>query len=67
MAKKLYRIKEGKMLAGVCAGVGEYFEIDPTIIRLAWIVAFFCAGAGLLAYVIAAIVVPMRPDIYIQQ
>ena len=67
MAKKLYRIKEGKMIAGVCSGLAEYFDIDVTIIRLAWVIALFCAGAGLLAYLIAAIVIPVRPDVFIQQ
>ncbi len=67
MAKKLYRIKEGKMIAGVCSGLAEYFDIDVTIIRLAWVIALFCAGAGFLAYLIAAIVIPVRPDVFIQQ
>lgn len=67
MAKKLYRIKENKMLCGVCTGLAEYFDIDVTIVRLAWLVAFFAAGAGVLAYLIAAIIIPVRPDIYIQQ
>lgn len=65
MAKKLYRIPEGKMLCGVCTGIAEYFNIDPTIVRLAWLVAFFCAGAGFWAYIIAAIIIPARPNIYI--
>ncbi|MBQ0043427.1 MAG: PspC domain-containing protein [Bacteroidales bacterium] len=66
MAKKIYRIPEGKMIAGVCTGIADYFDIDPTIVRLAWLVAFFCAGAGFFAYLIAAIIIPARPDIYIQ-
>lgn len=67
MTKKLFRIKEGKMLAGVCTGIGEYFEVDVTIIRLAWILFGLFAGAGLLAYIIAAIIIPARPDIYIER
>lgn len=57
MSKRLYKSKN-RMLAGVCGGIAEYFSIDPTLIRLAWIV--FCAlgGSGVLAYIIAALVIP---------
>jgi phage shock protein PspC (stress-responsive transcriptional regulator) len=61
VTKKLYRIREGKMIAGVCNGLADYFDIDPTIIRLAWLVLLFIAGSGLLAYLIAWIIVPERP------
>lgn len=63
MNKRLYRVEEGKMLAGVCAGLAEYFNLDPTIVRLAWIL--FCAvgGSGILAYIIAAIVIPSKSNI----
>lgn len=59
--KKLYRSDENKMLAGVCGGIAEYFNIDPTLVRLGWVV--FCAlgGSGLLAYIIMAIIMPSRP------
>ena len=52
-----------KMIAGVCGGVAEYFGLDPALVRLGWIV--FCAlgGSGLLAYIIAAIVIPKSPEI----
>lgn len=57
MKTRLYKSKN-KMIAGVCAGIAEYFSIDPTLIRLAWVV--FCAlgGSGVLAYIIAAIIIP---------
>ncbi len=58
MAKKLYRSKEGRKIAGVCAGLGEYFDIDPTIIRLIWLAMLFAVGSGVLAYIIAWIIVP---------
>ena len=64
--KKLYRIKENKLLCGVCTGLADYFDLDVTLIRLGWVIAFFCCGVGLLAYFIAAIIIPARPDIYIQ-
>lgn len=62
MEKKL-RKSSNKMIAGVCSGVAEYFGIDPTIVRL--IVVLFCClgGCGLLAYIIAAIVMPAATSI----
>lgn len=61
MNKKLYKSNTNKMLEGVCGGIAEYFSIDPTIVRLAWVV--FCAlgGSGILAYIIAAIIIPSAP------
>lgn len=58
MKKRLYKSATDKKLCGVCAGVAEYFEIDPTIIRLAWVVFTLLGGSGILAYIIAAIVMP---------
>lgn len=58
MNKRLYKSKINKMLCGVCGGIAEYFDIDPTLIRLGW--AVFCAlgGSGIIAYIIAAIIIP---------
>nr|WP_294467749.1 PspC domain-containing protein [uncultured Sellimonas sp.] len=60
--KRLYRSKNDRMLCGVCAGVAEYFHIDPAIIRLGYVL-FTCAGfgTGVLGYFIAAVVIPDRP------
>ncbi|MBR2402151.1 MAG: PspC domain-containing protein [Lachnospiraceae bacterium] len=58
--KKLYRSSTNYKLAGVCGGIGEYFNIDPTLIRLAWILFSVMGGAGVLAYIIAALVMPKR-------
>ena len=66
MNKKLYRSKTDRRIAGVCGGLGNYFDIDPTIIRLAWGVALFFAGGGLFAYLLAMIIVPQEPE-YLQQ
>ena len=62
MNKRLYKSNDNKMTDGVCAGIAEYFGIDPTLIRLGWVV--FCAlgGSGILAYIIAAIVIPRKPE-----
>ncbi|WP_101877850.1 PspC domain-containing protein [Lachnoclostridium edouardi] len=57
MNKRLYRSERNRMLAGVCGGIGEYFNIDPTIIRLVWVV-LSVGGPGLIAYVIAMIIIP---------
>ena len=61
MEKKLYRSLTDKKICGVCGGLGEYFNIDPTLVRLAWVVLALCAGSGLLAYIVAAIVIPEKP------
>ena len=58
--KKLYRSSTNYKLAGVCGGIGEYFNIDPTLVRLGWIVFSVAGGAGLLAYIIAALVIPKQ-------
>ena len=63
MEKRLYKSKKNKMLAGVCGGIAEYFNLDPTLVRLGLIV--FCAlgGSGIIAYIIAAIIIPQNPYI----
>lgn len=63
MEKRLYKIEQGKKLDGVCGGIAEYFNIDPTLVRLAWILFTACAGSGILAYIIAAIVMPRKSDV----
>lgn len=55
--KKLYRSRKNKMIAGVCGGLGDYLQIDPTVIRLIWVLLAF-SGAGIIAYLIAWIIVP---------
>lgn len=59
MDKRLYKSSSNKMLCGVCGGIGEYIGIDPTLIRLLWAI-FCCTGAGIMAYIIAAIIIPER-------
>lgn len=63
MKKRLYKIEEGKKIFGVCGGLAEYFDLDPTIIRLIWIILVFCAGTGVLAYFIAALIMPNKSEI----
>lgn len=56
--KKLFRSVDNRMVCGVCAGIGNYFNIDPTLIRLVWVLASVVGGSGLLVYIIAAIIIP---------
>ncbi len=58
MKKKLYKSDMDKKLCGVCGGIAEYFDIDSTIVRLAWVAFTLLGGSGILAYIIAAIVMP---------
>ena len=63
--KKLYRTEgSGAMLAGVCGGIAEYFAIDPSIVRLVTAVLLFAGGLSLWVYIIAALVVPKKSDVY---
>ncbi len=63
MKKRLFKSNRDKMLEGVCGGIAEYFNIDPTLVRLGWVL--FCAlgGSGIIAYIIAAIIIPQPPNI----
>jgi phage shock protein PspC (stress-responsive transcriptional regulator) len=63
MHKKLYRSARERMLGGVAAGVAEYFDIDPTIVRLVFVLSIFAGGAGIIAYIIMWIIVPQGPFI----
>ncbi len=56
--KRLYKSSVNRVLCGVCGGIGEYFDIDPTLIRLAWILFSCLGGAGIWAYILAAIIMP---------
>jgi phage shock protein C len=61
MVKKLYRSRKNSMIAGVCGGIAEYFDIDPTLVRLLAILIVFLGGVGVLAYIIAWIIIPENP------
>ena len=62
MEKRLYKSNE-KKIDGVCAGIAEYFELDPTLVRLAFVVFTCMGGSGLLIYIIAALIMPRKPEI----
>jgi len=59
--KKLYR-SHNKVIAGVCGGIAEYFEIDPTVVRVGFALFSVAAGSGILAYIIAAVIMPEKPE-----
>ena len=61
MEKKLYRSRTNKTIAGVCGGLAEYLNIDPTIIRVIWALVAL-SGAGVLAYLICALIIPEKPS-----
>jgi phage shock protein PspC (stress-responsive transcriptional regulator) len=59
--RKLMRSSTDKKLGGVCAGLGDYFDVDATLVRVIWVLAFFCGGFGGLLYLILWIVLPIAP------
>ncbi len=61
MDKKLYKSRTDKKLCGVCAGVANFLNVDPTIVRLLWALAVLFAGGGVLLYIAAALIMPEEP------
>lgn len=62
MEKRLYKSATDKKIDDVCAGIAKYFDIDPTLVRLLWVLGTLFVGAGILAYIIAAIIMPREPE-----
>ena len=62
MNRKLYRSSRDRLLCGVCGGIGEYLNVDPTLIRLVWAI-LACSGTGFLVYLLAAVIIPQEPDV----
>jgi phage shock protein C len=60
MDKKLYLSETDKKIGGVCGGIAEYFNIDSTLVRLAWVLFIFAGGSGIIAYLIAWMIIPRR-------
>jgi phage shock protein C len=59
--ERLVRPRQGRKIAGVCAGLAEYYDLDATLIRIVWAVCVICGGVGLLAYIAAWIIIPEEP------
>lgn len=62
MAKRLYRSRKDRMIAGVCGGIASYFDIDPTLVRIFAVLTVFANGIGIIGYIIAWIIVPLEPE-----
>ena len=61
--KKLYRSEKDRMIAGVCGGLSEYFDVDPVRVRLVWVAFTFFVGSGVLLYIIAFLLMPTESDV----
>ena len=59
--KRLYRSRTDRKIAGVCGGLGAYFQVDPVIFRIVWVVLALAGGLGLLAYLVAWFIIPQEP------
>lgn len=62
MTKKLYKSRKDRKIAGVCGGIAEYFNIDSVLVRLLLVAFTLLGGSGILAYIIAALIIPESPD-----
>ena len=62
MKKRLYRNKKNGVVFGVCEGIGDYLNIDPVLIRIAWILTLVCYGTGAVAYLLACFLVPNKSE-----
>ncbi|MBE9473398.1 MAG: PspC domain-containing protein [Chloroflexi bacterium] len=60
--KRLYRSRSDRWLAGVCGGIGDYFDTDPTVIRVIFVLAALIMGGGLLIYLILWLIIPLEPE-----
>lgn len=61
-SRKLYKIESEKMVSGVCAGIADYFDIDPSIVRIVWVLLGL-TGGGIIAYIIAAVILPDKSKV----
>jgi phage shock protein C len=60
--KRLYRSRTDRKVAGVCGGIGRYFGVDPVVFRIVWVLLILGMGAGLLAYLICWLIIPLEPE-----
>lgn len=63
MEKRIYKTEKDKKIFGVCAGVAEYFNMDPTIVRIAWAIISFFFGIGIILYLVCAFVFPNKSEV----
>lgn len=63
--KRLYKTEGScKMVCGVCGGIAEYFDIDPTLVRVGWVILTLCGSLGFWAYIVCALIMPNKSDVY---
>ena len=62
MKRRLYRARTGRIVEGVCAGIANYFALDPSLVRLLWVLFTAMGGGGIVAYIVCAIVIPEEPE-----
>ena len=61
MEKRLYKSKKDRMICGVCGGLAEYFDVDPTLVRIG-AALIYCSGYGIFAYIVAAVIMPEKVE-----
>ena len=61
--KKLYKVDQGKLVCGVCGGIAEYFDIDVSLVRVAAVILGCMGGGGIIAYIIAAVILPRKSEL----
>jgi len=61
MERRLYRSRDEKMIGGVCGGLAAYFSVDPTLVRLIWVIVTLVGGAGVLLYIVLWVIMPLAP------
>lgn len=66
MNRRLYRCRHDKRIAGVASGIAEYFDADPSLVRILWILSIFVGGAGILLYIAMALIVPLEPEVGVE-
>lgn len=66
MNRRLYRCRDDRKISGVCSGLGIYMGMDPTVVRLIWIIVSVCTAffTGILIYIVCAMIIPEEPDYY---
>jgi phage shock protein C len=60
--RRLYKSRRNKVIDGVCGGIAEYFDVDPTIVRLLWVLVTFMGGSGFILYIVGMIIMPVNPE-----
>jgi phage shock protein C len=62
--KRVFRSRKDRILGGVCGGIANYFNIDPVLVRILWVIAMFVYGFGFLGYIVAWIIIPEEPMVF---